>query len=649
MTDQELYQERISTLERENEDLRDLTDRLNKELRRCQIALGKEAPRSQEISGEEVLPPWASNTVFLSPLLLAYDSRIQELTSALDRAKLNIQELGESTKRLSAENSSLREEMERRWKEMLEKEKNELEGGHVGYAFYEAEKNEMQERLDLLSNENGLLLEQLEALKSRNEYLEKVTREKERAAEKYLLQLKEISGEYKQLLMAEDEVRGQKDIAEGKLKRVQEEFAKLEREREENITQVNKLQNELRLAQQSSQYYKKAYEEVDSKKSEEIEMLMQEAQNISAREKEAISRSQMQERELEDAHETASYYKKEYETLRAECDSMLKVMEDYEQKIATYQQKEESVHQQAREAKQKVEEAYLERDRIALREKQYVKQIERLQEQLKTELAEQKTNFNSLVDSLKKKHSSMLSNRDEELNNLQEKTNHLQVSFERLQRENSSLSKECERAKLALQEEQKTTQKRLEEYERRMRELEEIRLTEKRMLESQNEHLGYERQEWERLKKNYENMQHSSSKEIETFKNNSKRQKEEVRRLSQLMQDLQRERDNLTEELNQLRDSYYEKLQEKANDYNNKVYSLEQEIQEARERQKESEEKAFELLKAQERVSEKWKEEHYHTVSYFEQVVQDLNQEIRRLAKRNKELGDVFPVREISV
>ena len=55
------------------------------------------------------------------------------------------------------------------------KEKQELEGGNLALAFYIEEKNEMQERLDLLSTENNMLLEQLDAFKERTMYLEKLS------------------------------------------------------------------------------------------------------------------------------------------------------------------------------------------------------------------------------------------------------------------------------------------------------------------------------------------------------------------------------------------------------------------------------------------------------------------------------------------
>ena len=105
----------------------------------------------------------------------------------------------------------------------------------------------------------------------------------------------------------------------------------------------------------------------------------------------------------------------------------------------------------------------------------------------------------------------------------------------------------------------------------------------------------------------------------------------------------------MVQEINVLRDEIYFKIEETKEQYGSKIAVLERQLYEARERQRESEEKAFELFKAQEKVSEKWKEEHMNTVGYFEKVIQDQNFELRRLVKRNKDLGDSFPMREIPV
>ena len=449
--------------------------------------------------------------------------------------------------------------------------------------------------------------------------------------------------------MQEEDSRTSKEIAEEKLKRTVERLGVLEREREQQITDLMKLQNDVRIIQQQAQYYKKAYEEMEAKKTEEIEILVQDAHNLSIREKEAANKTLMQERELEEAKEQAFHYKREFESLRTECDNILKVMEDYEQKIVNYQQKEESISAIVRESKQKVEEAFLERDRVSIKEQQYLKTIERLQESLKSELKDQRDNYEGLLDSLRNKNKSMLIKRDEEIQDLHQKLILALTESDRASREVSILRSEVFKLEELLEEDQRRSIQRLNEYEKKLKDSEETRINEKRSIETQFQSIQIERSEWERLKKSSDHSIASHARELESLKSTLKRTKEELQRNETQREDLSRERESLIREINLLKEDLYQRVEEVKEVYGSKIANLELLLSEAKDRHRESEEKAYELYRAQEKVSEKWKTEHMSTVGYFEKVIQDQNFEIRRLVKRNKDLGDSFPIKEMQV
>jgi chromosome segregation ATPase len=315
-------------------------------------------------------------------------------------------------------------------------------------------------------------------------------------------------------------------------------------------------------------------------------------------------------------------------------------MDDLESKIALYKQKEDSYMKTASDAKIKVEEAYLERDRIALKEQQYVKQIERLQENLRVERNTQKIKIDELVESLRNQFKKIIDDRDEEIKILRDKMNTLSLQCDRLTRENSSLKSEVDRYENILQEEQKRLDARLTEYEKRFKEAEETRLTEKRLLEEQAQSFSFQRQEWDTLRRTFEQRISLLTRDVENYNSTSMRNHEDAKRARSQLDDVLRERDSLANELNSLRDSYYEKLQESATDFNHKIYSLEQQLTEAREKQRESENKSWELVKKQEKVSEKWREEVKQLYNYYERVVGELNDEIRRISSKG-EAADV--------
>jgi chromosome segregation ATPase len=641
--------EESPSLKHEVASLSEVNQRLTRELRRYQLSAPKDPQKFPDSLIDEGLPPWAANVVLMSPLLMAYDNRVHELEVSLDRSRSHLEEMTETIKKLTAENSALRDEMERKWREMIEKEKKGLDSGFMGMSFHVEEKNELQNRLDLQTTENTILLEKLDIFKKRNEFLEAFAREKDEIAEKNVYEAKQLKSELRNLQMIEEDVRAQKEIAEDKLKRASERLGTLEREREQQITDLNKMQNDLRIIKQQSEHYKNAFEDIEAKKTEEIEILVQDAHNFSAKEKEIANKSLMQERELEEAKEQAFHYKREFESIRSECDNILKVMEDYEQKIVNYQQKEESVNALIRESKQKVEEAYLERDRVLLKEQQYQKNIEKLQEALKHEMKDQRDKYEGLLEGLRSKNRAMIQKRDEEIQELQGKVILANSESDRAIRDVALLKSENNKLENLLEEEQRRSLIRFNEYDKKFRENEESRVSEKRVLEMQTHNVLNERNDWERIKKNQENSIAAFSREIETLKASLKRNREDGQRLENQKDDLLRERESLIREVGFLKEDLFVKVEEVKEVYSAKINSLEAQLQEVRDRHRESEEKAYELYRAQEKVSEKWKTEHMSTVGYFEKLIQDQNFEIRRLAKRNKDLGDSFPIKEMQV
>lgn len=58
----------------------------------------------------------------------------------------------------------------------------------------------------------------------------------------------------------------------------------------------------------------------------------------------------------------------------------------------------------ATESKKRIEDANLERDRIQLKEASYLRQISRLEDQLKSEADERKERHDRLIEALREKH-----------------------------------------------------------------------------------------------------------------------------------------------------------------------------------------------------------------------------------------------------
>ena len=92
------YQREIASLKHENEYLRSYASKLETEMRIYQSRLPELSSKyKDEIESIEEksaiiqdLPPWAASSKYMSPLLVAYENRIKELTQQVNSYQVSI-------------------------------------------------------------------------------------------------------------------------------------------------------------------------------------------------------------------------------------------------------------------------------------------------------------------------------------------------------------------------------------------------------------------------------------------------------------------------------------------------------------------------------------------------------------------------------
>ena len=146
------YEGELSRLRRENVSLRDQVQRALKELKAYQTKY----PSPYAISDDDDnSPPWASSPEVMTPLFIAYDSRIKELEDIITKQSVELDVFREKVASVLAENETLREAQ----LEQLRQKKSIDDLGPVNALSAEL-LSEMNERVDILMAENALLVEQ---------------------------------------------------------------------------------------------------------------------------------------------------------------------------------------------------------------------------------------------------------------------------------------------------------------------------------------------------------------------------------------------------------------------------------------------------------------------------------------------------------
>ena len=109
-------------------------------------------------------------------------------------------------------------------------------------------------------------------------------------------------------------------------------------------------------------------------------------------------------------------------------------------------------------------------------------------------------------------------------------------------------------------------------------------------------------------------------------------------REKELVLQLREEKDKLVGELSKTKSFHNNRFHDLSDEANTRCAHLEEQMLEMKQRHKNYEEKAYCILIAQEKLTEKWKDEHRKTAQYFERVCKDLEVENRHLQDQVVEL-----------
>lgn len=113
---------------------------------------------------------------------------------------------------------------------------------------------------------------------------------------------------------------------------------------------------------------------------------------------------------------------------------------------------------------------------------------------------------------------------------------------------------------------------------------------------------------------------------------------DENKRLRELSNSLREEKESALSELARNKHHQHNRVNDITDEANAKMAVLESQLIDQKERHKTYEERAYQVITSQEKITEKWKDEHRKSVQYFERSVKHLEVENHHLADQVVEL-----------
>lgn len=203
-----------------------------------------------------------NSSYYMSPLLLAYDDHFYNVEKELKAGHLEIARLHENMRQLEIENSKLSDNLELKIREYAKLVAKTIENSDI-LTDFQMEKADMDERLNLLTEENQMLLEQVTLLKQHYDTFNRDYSEKVEDAEKKIASYDSLNVKYTKAFQDLTELTKNNKFLESKVKEKDRTLVMIEEKRKSEVNELNKLRTEHTLMQQEVQYFKDQVEKLN--------------------------------------------------------------------------------------------------------------------------------------------------------------------------------------------------------------------------------------------------------------------------------------------------------------------------------------------------------------------------------------------------
>eukprot|EP00814_Leptocylindrus_danicus_P016480 CAMPEP_0116045436 /NCGR_PEP_ID=MMETSP0321-20121206/27617_1 /TAXON_ID=163516 /ORGANISM="Leptocylindrus danicus var. danicus, Strain B650" /LENGTH=673 /DNA_ID=CAMNT_0003526769 /DNA_START=124 /DNA_END=2145 /DNA_ORIENTATION=+ len=605
---------------------------LQESLKRCMSELQfyqkqsgwKETPPKQGID----LPNWIMSSKGVSPLFIAYDQRISEVTKLLNDQGKKLEDMTERSQRLLKENALLREAQTESLKSALSTGKVAINDSNASTSC-----GWRQERLTkenaLIHEQCGLLMKELkmanDAIVTKDKSIADLSEEALKSAstvESLENQIAQLSSE-KQLCernlikLASENTNYQEKIREG--------FTRFKHTRDRNVG----LEAAAAELKESKAELEKEVDQMSKMVKMEVEQNIALKQKVSATETKAA----LFEGKVDDM-------KRQVTKIKFEKDRLEEIAKNYEQKIDKLARFEGNAKLLAEEASSNINDALLERDKSESKYALLQREVKRLQSEREMQVSKSLEECTEMIAMLEQKHALEIETKIAELKHLLAEHTRLKTENERYKNEKIHAFKKVKRLEILLQEERGNLRGQFEEINSRLKEVSAKCIVEQKHRESLEEEV----REGKQLLTNMDNLKRIAETKLSEKHSDFEEKYSAINsKLSQVHLDMvkcKHESDRLKTMLAETVESYEDKI--KAFELEKKTALSEAQMSVINSRQiAEDREKSLEQQRRTYKESlDQIKSSGSEVLRQLEKKLQEERERSKRLLRRNKELGD---------
>lgn len=609
--------------------LRDQVNRLNSALSRYQQ--GATSSQLEEAQQTESPAPWLSDRGIMAPLIAEYDRHVDEMTEQLRKYQEMMTDVRLKLEKVVEENESLHAEL----RESVEKQlrtmpvTSEAEGSTVeDTAIF---KN-LQEQVQLSEQERKQALELWQTTAQELDRLQQVYQRTISDGRLHNAQRQQLKDQLVQFQQHSHKLGAANQKLESTNQQLLKTVTEQSSEMEELHCQLRQAKAELRTA---------------TAKVDEMTKFLQNLQEQMQRKEEDIAeargREDTAERRLQQLQTTLSQLETRLKAASQEAEAVRREQAVWGRKVGELQARCITLEEEKYEALSKVrenvqvaEEAVLQKEQSLLREKQKTEELEKTEHAIKHLIQEAAVRTRKEVENVRKQCNIQIHRMAEELSALQLECADKESQIERSLRERKAVEEELEKV---------YKEGRAEPEFRKIEAVHQRCLNAERLKEDLNLTLQSTQNKLKKMEMDYAEELSRSQEEVRRLqgllaaaRNDCVCVSEERLQLQQENTQLRKEMDELRKASMQIQRNAKQEVSQMEQACSLKEQGLDARLREMEERSRSSSADLTRLLAAQQKSTQRWKEEAKNLVQAFESKITALKAELKRQKQRSLEL-----------
>lgn len=264
---------------------------------------------------------------------------------------------------------------------------------------FQIEKAEMDERQHLLTEENQMLLEQVTLLKQHYDTFNKDYSDKVDDAEMKISSYDSLSLKFQKTYKDLVDYQKNNQFIENKLREKERTLGMIEEKRKSEVKELNKLRTEHSLMQQEVNYFKDQVDKLNYRISQDRDVIDKQVRLTKDKESNCQDMVMRLESDLERAKNECRKINKHLKERQVELNDVIRLNDEYQIQIQDLKDKQFEAGDLGRSYKEKLEKLKFEKEKMKLQEENYLKRIQKLEEDSRADLARKNNKHDSILAS----------------------------------------------------------------------------------------------------------------------------------------------------------------------------------------------------------------------------------------------------------